>query len=295
MTDITILDGGMGQELLARTGDTPSGLWATQVMIDHPEVVAEIHRDYFAAGAEIATANTYAIHHDRLDGTAYEGDFAALHVQAVELACSARDAFGSGRVAGALGPLGWSYMAEIAPPSEEAAQLYSEIVALHDPLVDLFIIETMSGVDQARGALMGTSGSDKPVWLGVSVDDDDGTRLRSGEPLAEVLPLLSEYAVAAVLINCSRPEAVSDGLPVLAESGVPFGAFANGFTSISDSFREAAATVDRLEVRKDLGPQEYADFAETWAGMGATIIGGCCEVGPAHIAEIARRFKGSAR
>ena len=69
-----------------------------------------------------------------------------------------------------------------------------------------------------------------------------------------------------------------------------FGAYANGFTSISDSFKEAGASVDRLDVRKDLGPEEYADFAQQWADLGATIIGGCCEVGPAHIAEIVRRL-----
>lgn len=288
---ITILDGGMGQELLARTGATPTGLWATQVMIDHPGAVQSIHADYFAAGAEIATINTYAAHHDRLDGTEYETRFDALHGQAIELATAARDAHGSGKVASSLGPLGWSYKAEFAPPSDIAAKLYAEIVALHDAHVDLYILETMCGVDQARGGLMGTAGSDKPVWLGISVDDEDGTRLRSGEAVADVLPLISEFDVAAVLINCSRPEAVTQGLPGLAEAGVPFGAYANGFTSISDSFKEAAATVDRLEVRRDLGPEEYADFAETWADMGATIIGGCCEVGPAHIAEVSARLR----
>ncbi|MGB8815569.1 MAG: homocysteine S-methyltransferase family protein, partial [Paracoccaceae bacterium] len=60
MAQITLLDGGMGQELLARTGDAPTPLWATQVMLDHPNVVRDIHADYFAAGATVATTNTYA-------------------------------------------------------------------------------------------------------------------------------------------------------------------------------------------------------------------------------------------
>ena len=292
MSDITLLDGGMGQELLARTGATPTGLWATQVMMDHPEAVEAIHADYFAAGADIATTNTYAILRDRLAVGGVEDRFEALHAQAMGLAHAARAAHGSGRVACSLGPLGWSYKAEFAPPSDVAAPLYAEIVAMNAPHVDLFILETMSGVDQARGGLMGAAATDKPVWLALSVDDDDGTRLRSGEALADVLPLVGEHGAAAVLINCSRPEAVSQGLAILADAGVPFGAYANGFTSISDSFKEVHATADRLEVRRDLGPEEYADFAEAWVGMGATIIGGCCEVGPAHIAEIAQRLKG---
>jgi homocysteine S-methyltransferase len=125
--------------------------------------------------------------------------------------------------------------------------------------------------------------------LSLSVDDEDGTRLRSGEALADVLPLVEEFAPEAVLINCSRPEAVSAGLPVIAGMGRPFGGYANGFTVIVESFRQAGATVDLLDARTDLGPVEYADFVDRWIGLGATIVGGCCEVGPAHIAEITRR------
>ena len=66
MAEITLLDGGMGQELVARSGDEPTSLWATRVMIDHPGMVRAIHEDYFEAGATVATTNTYAGHHDRL-------------------------------------------------------------------------------------------------------------------------------------------------------------------------------------------------------------------------------------
>lgn len=286
---ITILDGGMGQELLARTGAAPTGLWSTQVMIDHPEAVRAIHADYFNAGADIATANTYAIHHDRLVKSGIDDQFAALHRQAVQLACMARDAHGMGLVAGALGPLGWSYKPDLAPPSERAAELYAEIVAIHDDYVDLYILETMSGLDQARGGLMGCAGTSKPVWLGLSVNDDDGTKLRSGEPLADAMALIAEFAPAAVLLNCSTPEAISTGMSVLAACDRPFGAYANGFTSIADGFKQAGATVDRLDARKDVGPGAYADIVDGWVNTGATIVGGCCEIGPAHIAEISRR------
>ena len=252
---VTLLDGGMGQELLARTGAAPTGLWSTQVMIDYPEAVRAIHADYFAAGASIATANTYAIHRDRLENTAYVDHFETLHRQALDLALAARDGHGAGLIAGALGPLGWSYKAELAPRSDKAAPLYAEIVEIHDPHVDLFILETMSGIDQARGGLMGTKGTDKPVWLALSVDDDDGTRLRSGEQLSNILPLLAEYEPAAVLLNCSRPEAITEGLPVLAQADLPFGGYANGFTSIAESFRQAGPTVKTLDSRIDLGPE----------------------------------------
>ena len=65
MTKITLLDGGMGQELIHRAGDRPTPLWSTQVMMDHPGMVEAVHEDYFRAGSGIATTNTYCIHHDR--------------------------------------------------------------------------------------------------------------------------------------------------------------------------------------------------------------------------------------
>ena len=102
MASITVLDGGMGQELLARTGDTPTPLWATQVMIDHPDVVRMIHADYFSAGATIATTNSYAIHHDRLIPQDRDGMFHDLHQRALSQATEARAAHGSGRIAGSL-------------------------------------------------------------------------------------------------------------------------------------------------------------------------------------------------
>jgi S-methylmethionine-dependent homocysteine/selenocysteine methylase len=282
-----ILDGGMGQELLRRTGDQPTPLWATQVMLDHPEAVRAIHDDYFAAGAEIATTNTYAIQRDRLPGTGLEDQFETLHRTACEIAVFSRDAVGHGRIAGSLGPLGGSYQPENTPHEAAAAKLYAEIVALHAPYVDLHLIETASSVKAARGAVLGCAASDKPVWLAVSVMDDDGTRLRSGEPVADVLGITG---VDALLINCTRPEAVTTALASLAAATVPLGAYANGFTHITERFRKPGVTVDALEARHDLDPPAYLAHAKDWAALGATIIGGCCEVGPVHIAALTAHF-----
>lgn len=283
---ITILDGGMGQELIARTLAEPTPLWSTRVMLDEPELVRAVHDDFFAAGATVATANTYAIHHDRLIPAGIDDRFENLHHTACELARAARDAAGGGRVAGALGPLNGSY--RTGPLPEDAADRFDEICRLQAPLVDLFLIETASSIAQVRAALAGAKGHGKPVWLGVSVDDHDGTRLRSGEPLEDVMDWTD--GIDALLINCSTPEAVSAGLDVIKGTDRPFGAYANGFTEITKSYVQVGATVKELSARTDLTPAAYAEFAEHWAKMGATIIGGCCEVGPAHIAELVRRL-----
>lgn len=287
MAKITLLDGGMGQELLARTGDEPTPLWATQVMLDHPDVVREIHADYFGAGATVATTNTYAIHHDRLERFGADHLFETLHLKAASQAAQARAEHGAGQIAGSLGPLVASYRPETCPPPAEAAPKYAEIVRLLAPHVDLFLCETMASVAQAEGALRGAAEGGKPVWLSVTVDDGDGTRLRSGEPVADLAPLVAQYRPAAVLVNCSVPEAMEAALAQVSAFGVPFGAYANGFTHIAPAFLENSPTVAALDARTDLTPALYAGFAMGWVSQGATIVGGCCEVGPAHIAALA--------
>lgn len=289
MADITLLDGGMGQELVARSGDEPTPLWATRVMLDHPGLVRDIHTDYFAAGATIATTNTYAIHHDRLARVDLDHMFHALHLRALAEAHEAQSAFPGTRIAGSLGPLSASYRPDLTEPVAEAAPKYAEIARILGPHVDLILIETSASIEASEGAVLGAQAAGKPVWLSVSVDDHDGTKLRSGEPVADLIRVLN-HPVAAVLANCSVPESMAAALGVLKTLGKPFGAYANGFTHISGNFLKDAPTVKELTHRHDLTPEKYADFAMAWVGMGATIVGGCCEVGPAHIRHLRDRL-----
>ena len=291
MADITLLDGGMGQELVARSGDEPTNLWATRVMIDHPGMVCAIHGDYFAAGATIATTNTYAIHHDRLERVGMDAMFHALHLRALAEAHEARATHGKGRIAGSMGPLVASYRPDLTEPLAIAAPKYAEIARLLGPHVDLILCETMASVELAESAVKGAQAAGVPVWLSVSVDDHDGSRLRSGEPVSDLARLVRDYPIAAMLANCSVPEAMADALNALKPLGKPFGAYANGFTHISGNFLKDAPTVKELTHRHDLTPEKYADFAMGWVAQGATIVGGCCEVGPAHIRHLAERLQ----
>ncbi len=80
-------------------------------------------------------------------------------------------------------------------------------------------------------------------------------------------------------------------LDIIAQAGLPYGAYANAFEQVTDDFLADKPTVDALSMRRDMTPTAYADHAMAWVDHGATIIGGCCEVGPAHIAEIATRLR----
>ncbi|QBF33766.1 homocysteine S-methyltransferase family protein [Thalassococcus sp. S3] len=291
MSEIVLLDGSVGQELVKRSTQAPTPLWSTQVMIDQPDLLGAVHRDYFAAGATVATANTYAIHRSRLERVGLDDRLADLISAALDQAEAARASAGGGRIAGAMGPVLATYRPDLTPDVEDAAQKFREIATLMWDRVDLFVLETVSSLQEAEGALRGVTGLNRPVWLALSVMDEDGTHLRSGEPVGATAALIERYAPDAVLINCSRPEAIGAALDIVADFDRPFGAYANGFTRITEGFLADAPTVDALEERTDLGPEAYADIAMGWVAQGATIVGGCCEVGPAHIAELARRLR----
>lgn len=290
MTDIILLDGSIGQELIKRSGNRATPLWSTRVMMDQPDLVGEVHSDYFAVGATVATTNTYAVHRSRLERVGLEDRVPILVDTAMEQAEIARERHG-GRIAGSLGPLLASYRPDLNPDPEEAALKFGELVQLMIPRVDLFLIETVSSVLEAEGVLRATRNTGKPVWIALTVQDEDGTLLRSGEPLSDMRGTLDRHAPDAVLLNCSRPEAILEGLRIIKTFGRPFGAYANGFAGIASEFLKDAPTVDTLEQRKDLSPSAYADYAMAWVGQGATIVGGCCEIGPDHIAELARQLR----
>lgn len=293
MSDITLLDGSIGQELVKRSTAPATNLWSTSVMMDQPDLVRGVHADYFAAGATIASTNTYAVHRNRLARAGIEDRQAELITTAVDQAVLARDAHGSGRIAGTMGPLLATYRPDLSPDVGLAAEGFAEMIVLLGDRVDLLLAEAVCSLQEAEGIFQGyaASGTDKPLWIAFSVDDQDGTKLRSGEPLFIVTQMLHHYRPATVLLNCSTPEAITQGLPILTDCGLPFGGYANGFTMITDAFKQDAPTVDSLSARTDLTPDAYADHVMNWVGAGATIVGGCCEVGPAHIAEIARRLR----
>ncbi|MEI4232858.1 homocysteine S-methyltransferase family protein [Roseovarius sp. D22-M7] len=290
MNDITLLDGGLGQELLRRSGDAPTHMWSTRLMIDHPDLVRAVHADFFAAGAQIATANTYALHRDRLQGTPYEDSLDALYAAALTAAETARADHGSGRIAGALGPLNGSYRPDAHPDLATARPLYAECAERMAGRVDLVICETVASLTHARAALQGAQAAGVPVWLAITVDDEDGTRLRSGEAVADVVEIARSEGAEAVLANCSVPESMPAALAALTASHLPTGAYANAFTRITPEFRRAGASVDALQAREDLGPERYAEHAMSWVAQGARIVGGCCETGPDHIAAIAQHL-----
>ena len=287
--DIVLLDGGVGQELYRRSTRPAAPLWSVQVMMDEPALVEAVHLDFIEAGARIVTVNTYTATPPRLEREGIAPLFNALHNAALNAAQAARDRSGQAvRIAGCLPPLVGSYRPDLTRPEEECLAHYRRIVTAQADRVDLFLCETMLSAAEARAATVAAHESGKPVWTALSVNDADGSLLRSGEGAVQGAQAAVDAGADAVLINCSSPEAVATAMPLLAGIGVPFGGYANGFVSVGDL--QPGGTVDVLEARIDLDPSAYAGHAMGWVSAGATVVGGCCEIGPAHIAALGQRL-----
>lgn len=295
MSKIILLDGGMGQELIRRSPDAVTSLWGAIVMRDHPHLVQGLHEDFLRAGATVLTINTYSLTRPRLAMKDADELFEPMQTAACELAMAAINATGANAMlAGSMPPLVGSFHPDTVLPVDEAAEHFAEIAALQAPYVDLILCETMSSIREAQGALKGAATAGKPIWLSFTTDDEDGTILRSGETLADaVIAIRDAPHLAAILVNCTRPETITQAIPILSENcTLPVGGYANGFVNISAGYGPGS-TVTALTSRTDLTPDTYAAIAMDWVKAGATIVGGCCEVGPAHIAQLGQRLTGA--
>ncbi|MEM6660819.1 MAG: homocysteine S-methyltransferase family protein [Pseudomonadota bacterium] len=293
--DVTLLDGGMGQELCNRSSNPVHAEWGGWVMRNEPHLVQELHEDYLRSGSTVITLNTYATTpRVSQDTHGQTRNFEAEQRHAIELAKAALEAAGpAARIAGSLPPLSWSYKPELVEAFERNLEDYRRIIDQGVASVDLFICETMSTAEEARAAATAAQGCGKPVWVSWTLSEtlaDDGTvRLRSGETIAEAIAALDGLTVEALLVNCSTPEVIGRAMQDLAKDGRPFGAYANAF-SANLSHYQPGETVEVIENRSDLDPPAYARHALAWVAGGASIIGGCCQTDPSHIAEIARQL-----
>jgi S-methylmethionine-dependent homocysteine/selenocysteine methylase len=291
MKELCILDGGMGQELLARSKREVTPLWSADVMLHEPELVRDLHVDFIKSGAQVITMNTYTATPQRLERDGTTEHFVELHEKAGWAALQARSIGGVSniKIAGCLPPLVASYRPEAVLSFDESLATYRQLAAIQEPFCDLFICETMSSIVEAKAACQAAKEVKKPVWLAFTVKDDASRQLRSSESLADAVSALLALKPDAILLNCSAPEAISLCWPILQSADIPVGAYANGFTSVDTLY--PGDTVTKLEKRKDLSPLEYVKHAQKWVQRGASIVGGCCEIGPEHIKALNMSLK----
>ena len=285
-----LLDGGMGRELRSRGVNVLNTIWSANGLIKAPDTVRQIHRDYISAGADIITTNTYGIIRSNLAKEGLEDRFEELNVLACDLAGQARQiSEASVLIAGSLPPLAGSYRPDLVGRAEDIEPLYREQADLLAPYVDLFLCETMSSAAEGRAAAAAACQTGKPVWVAWTLNEDRSGKLRSGETISEAAIILSDLPVSGFLANCCAPESISRALPQLLGTGAAYvGGYANTFEPIPEDWELDGdkQTDGFLNLRSDLDPASYAEYVISWLQAGATVVGGCCGTGPAHIAKI---------
>ena len=233
-----LLDGGMGRELRFRGIDVMTSIWSARALLEAPQVVREVHRDFITAGADIITINSYGIVKSNLAWAGIEDRFKELNLLACNLAREARDE--SGRavlIAGSLPPLAGSFRPDLVGSFKEIEPLYREQAEVLAPYVDILLCETMSSIDEGRAAAAAAARTGTPVWVCWTLHEDRSGRLRSGEDIAEAARSLSDLPVTGALANCCAPESITNAMPHLKQTGMKYiGGYANTFQPIPEDW-----------------------------------------------------------
>ena len=289
--NITILDGGMGRELKRIGAPFAQPEWSALSLIEDPNYVTQAHKNFIDAGAQTITTNAYAlvpfhIGEQRFFEHAYD-----LAQTAAKIArdCATTDTV---KVAGCLPPAFGSYQPD-SFITNKAEEILAPLIQAQESFIDFWLIETASSIIEAETAInIIQKHSSKPIWLSFTLNNrDDMTQtpsLRSGEAIGAIAPFLLD--VDAILFNCSQPEEMEDAVKVVRALSptIQIGAYANNFAEVK---RAHKANEGISDTRNDITPDAYLEFAKSWTNAGATIIGGCCGIGPEHISALSHYFK----
>ena len=287
-----ILDGGMGRELNRIGAPFRQPEWSALALIEGPDFVRRAHDAFIAAGADAITTNSYAVVPFHIGEERFRKDGRTLADRAGRIAREAASAAPRKvTVAGSLPPLFGSYRPDLFR-EKEAAGIAAVLIGGLAPHIDVWLAETQGSIAEAASLRQALRGDARPFWVSFTLEDGGDAlppRLRSQEPVEDAVRAALGWGAEALLFNCSQPEVMAAALDVarktLAAAGgaLTLGVYANAFPPQD---KDAAANAGLSDIRPDLDPPRYLAFVQDWLGRGAGIVGGCCGIGPEHIAAI---------
>lgn len=298
--DFIVLDGGMGRELMRIGAPFKQPEWSALALIEAPELVQQVHASYIEAGAQVITSNSYSLVPFHIGQERFDAEALALADLAGRLARQAVAASGRNvRVAGSLPPLFGSYQPELFDATR-APQLIAPLIQGLSPHIDFWLAETLSAVAEAHAVADALADDPRERWFSFTLDDGVAIEpvlagnalpvLRSGESIAEAFAWAQQAGATGFLFNCTQAELMEAAileaarLRALSGSTIRLGVYANSFVPKK---RQQAANAGLSDLREDLGTEAYREFAARWQEAGASIIGGCCGIGPEHIQGLA--------
>ena len=291
---IRILDGGTGQELLAR-GMEPNGtLWSANALLQkkyHPLLLA-IHLDFIKSGAEVIVTNTFTLRRKRLRDNGIEDQFEYLNKKAGEIAKKAKELNPNVLIAGGLPPQNNTYEADTRDDSEIKEDFFKQAKTLN-PFVDFFYFDVLSSVKEFKLGIEAIKDFNKPYLIGAHISD--GTKLPSNETISDIINKIKHKSLLGIILSCVSPENYEKNIDELKRLDIPFGFKLNAFVTtvskdgyIAKYAKSNGNPNEFLGQRKDLTPEKMSVFAKKFKDAGATIFGGCCETRPDHIKEFAK-------
>ena len=288
-----ILDGGMGQELLAR-GMEPNGtLWSANALLQekYHKLLLDTHLDFIKAGAEVIVTNTFTLRRKRLRDNKVEDKFEYLNAKAGEIAKIAKKLNPHILIAGGLPPQDDTYVADDRADDLIRENFFDQAKVLN-PFIDFFYFDVLSSIKEINLAIEAITSFNKPYLIGAHISE--GTRLPSNESVSDIINKIEHKNLLGLILSCVSPENYEKNLEEIKKLGVPFGFKLNAFitttnkkgTYMKSYLKSNGNPTEFLGHRNDLTPKKMAQFAKKFKDSGATILGGCCETRPSHIKEM---------
>jgi homocysteine S-methyltransferase len=288
-----ILDGGMGQELLARGMEANGTLWSANALLQekYHQLLLDTHLDFINSGAEIIVTTTFTTRRLRLRDNNVEDKFEYLNTKAGEIAKKAKDLNPHVLIAGGLPPQYLTYEADTRSDNEIRENFYDQAKLLN-PFIDFFYFDVLSSVREFKLAIEAIENFSKPYLIGAHISE--GIRLPSGERISEIISKIDHKNLLGLILSCISPENYEENLAEVKSLGIPFGFKLNGFKTTNpdkgytNNYNKSKTgnPNEFLGQRKDLTPKNMALIVKKFKEAGATILGGCCETRPAHIKEM---------
>jgi homocysteine S-methyltransferase len=279
-----LADGAMGTMLHARGVGFANCF--DELNLTHPAAVADIHREYIEAGAQLIITNTFGANRFKLNKHGLQDHLAEINRAGVELARRAVAASFKENVlvAGDVGPLG----VRIAPygrvkPEEARSAFGEQIKALADAGADLIVIETMSDLYEIQEAIKAAKETCVlPVIASVTFTRDDRTLL--GDDPAKVARKIHEEGADVIGVNCSGGPSQLLRILKQMKQAVPDGRF---WVKPNAGWPEQVG--GRIMYPADA--DYFGNYAISFREAGASIVGGCCGTTPQHIAAMKKAFE----
>lgn len=290
---ITILDGGMSRELKRIGAPFKQPEWSALALMEDPDKVKQAHANYIEAGAEIITVNAYAVVPFHIGEEQFQTNGNALATLAGELAKkAASEAEKPVTVAGCIPPVFGSYRPDLFDKNK-ASEILKVLVNAQQDSCDVWLAETISSIEEARVIKHVLGDTSKPFWLSYTLQDEDASQsyIRSGESVEDAVHAALDMNVQSILFNCSKPEVMKTAIQkakAIINKDIQIGVYANAFTDSKNDDSKANETVSKI--RDDMTEEAYLKYSKEWADYGATIIGGCCGIGPEHIKVLSDHF-----